>query len=73
MKYLVMDFGGTFVKYSVMDEDCQVYLREEQVAPAESKEAFLSFIIKTYERVSEREEIGGVAISMPGVLTGETG
>ena len=73
MKYLVMDFGGTFVKYSVMDEDCQVYLREEQVAPAESKEAFLSFIVETYERVSKDDEIGGVAISMPGVLNGETG
>ncbi len=73
MKYIVMDFGGMLVKYSVLDESCTLFERGESDAPVQSKEAFLGFIKNTYETYSKGYEIGGIAISMPGVINDKTG
>ena len=73
MQYLVIDFGGTFAKYSVMDEACEVYLRQEKPAPLASREEFLSFIENLYEDLSQSFSLSGIAISMPGVIDGDTG
>ncbi|MCD8123771.1 MAG: ROK family protein [Lachnospiraceae bacterium] len=73
MKYLAIDFGGTLAKYSVMDETGTVYERGEKQAPVDSKDHFLSFICELYQEVSEKLEIGGVAISMPGIIDDNNG
>ena len=45
MQYLVIDFGGTLVKYSIIDEQTKVYEKAQQNAPVESKEAYLNFLV----------------------------
>ena len=73
MDYLVIDFGGTLVKYSVMNEQCKISMHGEEAAPVESKETFLSFLYSLYQRVSGEFSIGGVALSMPGVIDTDSG
>ena len=73
MQYLVMDFGGTLVKYSVMDETCAVFLRGEDDAPVADRAAFLEYLCALYERTCKTFSIGGVEVSMPGVIDAEAG
>ena len=73
MNYIVIDFGGTLAKYSIMDETCKIYKQAEQKAPLESKEAFLDFMCRLYEENRSEYEIGGIAVSMPGVIDEKAG
>lgn len=73
MQYLTIDFGGTLVKYSVMDENCKVFERKEEKSPVESRELFLDFICRLYEEYKSDYEIGGIAVSMPGIIDGRNG
>ena len=72
MNYLTVDFGGTLVKYSVMNESCEVFLRGEETAPTESRQAFLDMLSALYEKAASWT-VAGIAISMPGVIDAETG
>ncbi len=71
MKYLVIDFGGTLVKYSVMDENCAILLKGEESAPTESRQQFINFLCGLYAKISGAMPIDGVAVSMPGVIDDE--
>lgn len=73
MQYLVIDFGGTLAKYSIMDENCKVFKRKEEKSPIESKDLFLEFIVSLYEENKGDFDLGGVAISMPGVIDEKKG
>lgn len=73
MNYLVIDFGGTLAKHSVMDEECMVKCQGEGKAPVESKEAFLKFICELYGKYTEGFDIKGIAISMPGMIDEKKG
>lgn len=67
-KYLIIDFGGTLVKYSVMNREGIKVFEGEENAPIESKQKYISFIEKLYETVSAKFDIKGIAISMPGIV-----
>ena len=73
MNYLTMDFGGTLAKYSVMDENCQVLLREEAPAPKASADQYYDFVTDVYTRNKEKFDLQGIALSMPGVLDSDSG
>lgn len=73
MQYLTIDFGGTLAKYSIMDEKCEVFKRQEEKSPVETKESFLDFICRLYEENKQEFDIGGIAISMPGIIDEKTG
>lgn len=66
--YLVIDFGGTLAKYSVMDENGLTLLKREESAPLSSKESFLHFLEGLYRQYAEEYALSGMAISMPGVI-----
>ena len=72
MNYLVIDFGGTLVKYSVMNEQSEIRVQTEAPAPDGSREEFLDFICSLYRQYSEYG-LGGIAVSMPGAIHAETG
>ena len=45
MKYLAMDFGGTFVKHCVMDDAARITDRGEIPAPLKSSDDFIKVIV----------------------------
>lgn len=70
-QYLAMDFGGTFVKYALMDEDAVILYKDQVKAPLESTEAVVQTVGEIFARY--RDCVAGVAISMPGVLDSDSG
>lgn len=73
MNYLVIDFGGTLAKYSIMNENCELYKQAELEAPLASKESFIDFLCRVYEECKIEYKIAGIAISMPGVIDERNG
>lgn len=71
MKFLAMDFGGTFVKHCIMDEDAMMSEKGEIPAPLSSTEAWVKVVSDLYNKY--KGQVDGVAISMPGVLDSEKG
>ena len=71
MKFLALDFGGTFVKYCLMDEEADISERNEIPAPLQSSDDFVDVIVQLYEKY--KGDVDGVAISMPGVIDSDTG
>lgn len=72
-KYLIIDFGGTLTKYSVMDDEANMYHKGEKKSPIRDKEEFFTFIEELIKEVSCKEEISGVALSVPGVIDAQNG
>ncbi len=67
MHFLVVDFGGTLVKYSVMDQEGNFLESGEEKAPLGSREEFLSFLEGLVKRFSSWK-VEGLALSLPGVI-----
>ena len=70
MKLLALDFGGTFVKHCLMDENAEITERGEIPAPLGSADEFVQVIKDLYSKYNDVE---GIAISMPGVIDSDTG
>lgn len=64
-QYLVLDIGGTFVKYAVMTRDGQFVCQGKVPAVCDGQEAMLASLEQVREAV-EGNDYEGVAISMPG-------
>lgn len=71
MNILTFDFGGTFVKYGLVNEDALISGHGSLPAPLDSREAFVSLIRKIYEE--QTVPVDGIAISMPGVIDSDSG
>lgn len=71
MKYLVIDIGGTFTKYAVMDEECNFYVKDKVATRQESLEAFVEMLVQIYEGC--RGEVSGIALSSAGIIDSGTG
>ncbi len=69
MKILVIDVGGTFIKYAVMTEQAEILSRGKIPTPMSGREQFLSAISELYNSV----EVEGIALSLPGVIDAERG
>lgn len=70
MKILVIDIGGTFIKYAYMKEDMDIISRGKVATPKEDREELIDTIGKLYD---EMPDIDGIAISMPGIIDSENG
>lgn len=70
MKVLVIDIGGTFIKYACMTEDMQILDRGKVETPQENREQLIEAIGKLYDEMSD---VSGIAISMPGIIDSENG
>lgn len=64
MRLAVFDVGGTFIKYSMM-EDGSILIQGKVPTPYESQEVFLQIIEKV---IATMENIQGIAFSLPGVI-----
>ena len=69
MKILVMDIGGTFIKYAVMDDSVKFISRGKISSPTGSRKDFFDTITEIYNSV----DVSGIALSMPGIIDAERG
>lgn len=71
MKCLAMDFGGSSIKYAVVNEQAELEQTGSAPAPLGSVEEFVDSVEKLY--LQYHDEISGIALSLPGVIDAETG
>lgn len=71
MKYLVIDVGGTFTKYAVMDENSDFYEKDKVPTAKASLEEFVEMLVTIYE--DHKDTVSGIAVSSPGVIDSECG
>ncbi|MFW2489890.1 ROK family protein [Clostridium chromiireducens] len=71
MKYLVLDIGGSAIKYALMTSELEFVEKGNEPTPHDCIESFIEVVGKIYDEY--KNEIEGIAISMPGVLDSEKG
>ena len=71
MKKLVLDIGGSAIKYAVMDHKAEIFQKGEVPTPLDKIESLMDAIKGIYEGV--QDEVNGIAISMPGNIDSSTG
>ncbi|MFY0779074.1 ROK family protein [Peribacillus simplex] len=71
--YMVFDFGGTYIKYAVMDDNSRKLECGKIPTPKEGLVMFLDHITEIVKHYSESFEIQGIALSSPGAVDVETG
>jgi predicted NBD/HSP70 family sugar kinase len=71
MKYLVIDIGGTAIKYALMNEKAEILEKGHETTPQDTIENFTEAIGEIYDKYSS--EIEGMALSMPGKIDSTRG
>lgn len=71
MGYLVIDIGGTYTKYAVMDQEAGFYKSGKVPTVQDSQEHFLDMLAEIYEENKAMTE--GIAISSAGIIDNENG
>ena len=71
-QYLVLDIGGTFIKYALMDAEANSLEEGKVPSDTSGEQAVLSSLALVAERFADRD-YAGVAISMPGRIDMEKG
>lgn len=70
-KYLVLDVGGSSIKYALMNEECNFIEKGKVKTPLDCIENFVETIGQIYDNY--KEIIEGIAISMPGIIDPKKG
>jgi len=71
MKYLVLDIGGSAIKYALMTKELEFIEKGNIPTPMDNIESFVEAIGNLYDQY--KDQIEGMAISMPGVIDSEKG
>ena len=71
-QYLVLDIGGTFIKYAIMGKAADFIVQGKVPAATESEEGMLEALVSVRDAVVSYD-FEGVAISMPGRIDTATG
>ena len=71
MKKLVLDIGGSAIKYAVMNKNAKIFTRGEVPTPLDNIDNLMDSIKGIYEKV--KDEVDGIAISMPGNIDSSNG
>lgn len=70
--YLVFDWGGTFMKYALMNEESEII--EKGKVPSPKKTDTLEYFLDVLDQiVSKYPDIAGIAISSPGIIDSSKG
>lgn len=73
MNYLAIDVGGTFIKYAVITEECDIKEKSKIPTPQEGLEEFLQALTGIYQMISETCKVEGIALSIPGIIDSKKG
>ena len=71
MQYLVLDVGGSAIKYALMDAQATLLEKGQQPTPQAGFSQFADAIGGLYDQY--RSRIAGMAISLPGLIDSERG
>lgn len=71
MKFLVLDVGGTFIKYAIMNENVRIIEKGKVTTPLDNIEHFVNVVGEIYDKY--KNEIEGMAMSLPGRMDSEKG
>lgn len=71
MNILVMDFGGTSVKYAIVNEEGSILESDKRDAPLKSKRQFVETAGKIYNNY--KKSVDGLSISIPGYVDSVSG
>jgi len=71
MKCLVLDYGGSSVKYALVNDRAEMEVTGSGPAPLTSTEAFLDSVADLYAQFRDQAE--GIAMSLPGFIDPATG
>lgn len=72
-KYLAFDIGGTKIKFGLLNENGEILEKDNFDTDTTSEENFLKGIINVIETYKQKEQIEGIAISMPGFIDADKG
>lgn len=70
-KYLVIDVGGTFIKYAVIDDNGNFISKDKCPTPMKGQDDFLNLLEDLYHQ--QEEKISGIAISAAGMVDADRG
>ena len=70
MNVVVIDIGGTAIKYANMNDDMKMLSKGKVPTPQGSRNELIDAISKIYNEYPESE---GIAISMPGIIDTKNG
>lgn len=70
-KYLVLDIGGSAIKYALMTKEAKFIEMGKVLTPLDNIENFVETIGRVYDLY--KDVIKGIAISMPGILDSRNG
>lgn len=71
MKYLAIDVGGSAIKYALMNKQAEIIESNQLATPTDSFTSFRTTLEGLYQHY--KEQIAGVAFSLPGVIDSEQG
>lgn len=71
MKCLALDFGGSSIKYALVDENANMEKSGKVPAPLDSEEQFVKVFRGFYQHF--KGEIAGIGISLPGYIDPDQG
>ncbi len=71
MRILILDFGGSSVKYALVNENVKIVETDRMEAPLESPEQFLDTVCNIYKMTGGCAD--GISISIPGYINSDTG
>ena len=69
--YLVLDVGGSAIKYALIQEDATIVEKSSVPTPMDTMDNFIEVIGKIYDQY--HEQISGMALSMPGIIDPDKG
>ena len=70
MEYLVLDVGGSAIKYALMNDELEFLEKGQVPTPKTSLEDFKKEIQSLYQKYQER--VDGIAMSLPGLINKKT-
>ncbi|MCR3759540.1 ROK family protein [Clostridium felsineum] len=71
MEFLVLDVGGTDIKYAIMNEKAEIIEKEKTKTPRDNIENFIETIGTIFDKYKNR--VKGIAMSMPGRIDSKRG
>lgn len=73
MNYLAIDVGGTFTKYAIVTDTCEIVMKDKQPTQQETLEGFIDSLVGICNSLREEYDIHGIGLSMPGMIDSQTG